>query len=147
MSSWLETNRGTVHPWETDSFGHMNIRFYMAAFADAAWHLAHAMGMSPSYMRAEGRGIATVRTDLRYKRELLEGDIWHIRSGFTRVGNSSFHFIQEMYNSETVLLASTYNGIAVHLDLDIRKGVPIPKELREAAHGYMVEFSDESEGQ
>lgn len=140
MGGWLETNRGTVHPWETDSFGHMNIRFYMGAFADAAWHLAHVMGMSPSYMRTKSRGIATVRTDLTYKRELLEGDIWHVRSGFTHVGNSSFRFVQEMYNSETGLLASTYNGIAVHLDLDVRKGTRIPNELREAARGYTVEL-------
>jgi len=145
MGSWVDTNRGAVHPWETDSFGHMNIRFYMIAYADAAWHLAHAMGLSPSYMRAEGRGIATVRTDIHYQRELRESDIWHIRSGFTHIGNSSFRFMQEMYNSETGLLASTYDAAAIHLDLEARKGVRIPDSLRQAAQAHMVKAAPRDE--
>ncbi len=139
MGGWVETNRGGVHPWEIDSFGHMTIRFYMIAFSDAAWHLANAMAMSPSYMRAENRGIATVRTDIRYVRELREGDLWHIRSGFTHIGNSSFRFLQEMYNSEADELAATYEAAAIHFDLTARKGVRIPDALRCGAEAHMVE--------
>ncbi|MBM3519055.1 MAG: thioesterase [Alphaproteobacteria bacterium] len=138
MGQWLETNRGAVHPWEVDIFGHMNIRFYISAFSDGAWHVVNAMGMSPSYMREKRHGVATVETNLKYLRELRAGDIWHIRGGLLHLGNSSFRLVQRMYNSETGLLSATYHAIAIHFDLERRKGSPLPAEFRARAAALTV---------
>ena len=74
------TYRGTVYPWQCDHVGHMNIMWYVGKFDEANWNLFARLGLTPSYLRESGRGMAAVQQTVTYKRELLAGDIVEVRS-------------------------------------------------------------------
>ena len=67
------TYRGTVYPWQCDHVGHMNIMWYVGKFDEANWNLFARLGLTPSYLRESGRGMAAVQQTITYKRELLAG--------------------------------------------------------------------------
>ena len=54
----LLTYRGTVYPWQCDHIGHMNVMSYVGKFDEATWHLFAQIGLTPSYLRESGRGMA-----------------------------------------------------------------------------------------
>jgi hypothetical protein len=74
------TYRGTVYPWQCDHVGHMNIMWYVGKFDEANWNLFARLGLTPSYLRESGRGMAGVQQNIAYKRELLAGDIVEVKS-------------------------------------------------------------------
>ncbi len=87
----LLTYRGTVYPWHLDHMEHMNIQHYMAKFDEAVWNLFHRIGLTPSYLRAEHRGMAALETNVRYLKELFAGDVVAVHSGVLRVGETSLY--------------------------------------------------------
>jgi acyl-CoA thioester hydrolase len=60
----LMTYRGCVYPWQCDHVGHMNIMWYVGKFDEANWNLLAAVGITPSYMRRENRGMAAVQQNI-----------------------------------------------------------------------------------
>ena len=73
MAETPVTYRGTVYPWQCDHIGHMNVMWYVGKFDEATWNLFAEVGMTPTYLRNEGRGMAAVQQNITYKRELLAG--------------------------------------------------------------------------
>ncbi len=69
------TYRGTVYPWQCDHVGHMNIMWYVGKFDEANWNLFARVGLTPTYLRESGCGMAGVQQNITYSRELLAGDI------------------------------------------------------------------------
>ena len=80
MNNPIITYRGTVYPWHCDHMGHMNVMWYVGKFDEATWHLFARLGLTPSFLRESGRGMAAVEQTIQYKRELLAGDLITIRS-------------------------------------------------------------------
>src|SRR5258705_6879803 len=83
------TYRGTVYPWQCDHVGHMNIMWYVGKFDEANWNFFARIGLSPSYLRQSGRGMAAVQQNIAYKHELLPGDIVEIRSRLLEIHDKS----------------------------------------------------------
>ena len=61
------TYRGTVYPWQCDHIGHMNIMWYVGKFDEANWNLLARIGLTPSYLRKSGHGMAAVQQNITYK--------------------------------------------------------------------------------
>ena len=115
------TYRGTVYPWQCDHVGHMNIMWYVGKFDEANWNLFARIGLTPSYLRESGRGMAAVQQNIAYKRELLAGDIVEIRSRLLEIREKSIRFLHEMRNAETGEIAATCEITGVHMDRRLRK--------------------------
>jgi len=88
------TYRGTVYPWQCDHVGHMNIMWYVGKFDEANWNLFARLGLTPSYLRESGRGMAAVQQNIAYKRELLAGDIVEVSSRLLEIRDKSIRFLQ-----------------------------------------------------
>ena len=86
------TYRGTVYPWQCDHVGHMNIMWYVGKFDEANWNLFARLGLTPSYLRESGRGMAAVQQTVTYKHELLAGDIVEVRSRLLEIRDKSVRF-------------------------------------------------------
>ena len=127
------TYRGTVYPWQCDHVGHMNIMWYVGKFDEANWNLFARLGLTPSYLRESGRGMAAVQQNVSYKRELLAGDIVEVRSRLLEIRDKSIRFLHEMRNAETGEIAATCEIIGVHMDRQARKSVPFAPAIRDAA--------------
>lgn len=107
------TYRGTVYPWQCDHVGHMNIMWYVGKFDEANWNLFARLGLTPSYLRSSGRGMAAVQQNITYKREPLAGDI--------------------------VEIAAFCEITGVHMDRGLRKSVPFTDAIRAVALRCLTE--------
>jgi acyl-CoA thioester hydrolase len=121
---------GTVYPWQCDHVGHMNIMWYVGKFDEANWNLFARIGLTPTYLRESGLGMAGVQQNITYRRELLAGDIVEIKSVMLEIGGKSIRFRHEMRNAETGEIAAVCEITAVHLDRQAHKSVPFPDAVR-----------------
>src|SRR6201997_1319678 len=127
------TYRGTVYPWQCDHVGHMNIMWYVGKFDEANWNFFARLGLTPTYLRESGRGMAGVQQNIAYKRELFAGDIVEVKSRLLELRDKSIRFLHEMRNAETGEIAATCEITAVHLDRQAHKSIPFPPAIRETA--------------
>jgi acyl-CoA thioester hydrolase len=132
------TYRGTVYPWQCDHVGHMNIMWYVGKFDEANWNFFASLGLTPTYLRESGRGMAGVQQNISYKRELFAGDIVEIRSSLLEIKDKSIRFLHEMRNAETGEVAATCEMTGVHLDREAHKSIPLPPATRETAMKHLA---------
>jgi acyl-CoA thioester hydrolase len=125
------TARGVVRPSHCDHMGHMNVMWYTARFDEATWHLFHQIGVTPTYMRENQRGMAGVQIDTTYKQELFAGDLITIWSRILEMREKVIRFYHEMHNEETQTIAATSTLTAVHLNRETRKSCAFPAEILE----------------
>jgi acyl-CoA thioester hydrolase len=124
---------GTVYPWQCDHVGHMNIMWYVGKFDEANWNLFARIGLTPTYLRESGRGMAAVQQNITYKRELLAGDIVEVKSVLLEIRDRSIRFRHEMRNAETGEVAAVCESTGVHMDRHARKSTPFTDMIRRAA--------------
>jgi len=129
----LETYRGVVYPWHIDQIGHMNVQFYTARFDEATWHFFAAIGITPGYLKANGRGMAAVDQHTRYKRELYSGALIRITSELLEIKSKTIRFRHHMYDAETGEEVAVTDLVGVHMDTAARRSVPLPADIIERA--------------
>ena len=132
----LEAYRGVVYPLHLDHMDHMNVQYYVEQYG--VWHVFAAIGLTPTYMREQNRGMAAVEMNIRYLAELHAGDLIAVRAGIVKVGEKSLHVVQRMRNAETGETAAEWRAVAVHLDRKARRGIPFPSEVAERARAMIV---------
>jgi acyl-CoA thioester hydrolase len=132
------TYRGAVYPWQCDHIGHMNIMWYVGKFDEANWNLFARVGLTPSYLRDSGSGLAAVQQNITYKRELLAGDIVEIKSSLLEIRERSIRFRHEMRNAETGEVAAVCEITGVHMDRQARKSAPFADTIRRTAAKLLV---------
>jgi acyl-CoA thioester hydrolase len=132
--------RGVVYPRQCDHMGHMNVMWYTGKFDEATWHLFSWIGITPSYLKQNQRGMAGVQQNTTYKRELYAGDIVTIRSGVLEIREKVIRFIHEMKNDDTGEIAAYTVLTAVHLNQDLHKSSPFPEEFRKQAEKLIIEY-------
>jgi acyl-CoA thioester hydrolase len=132
------TYRGVVYPWHCDHIGHMNVMWYVGKFDEATWQLFATFGLTPSFLREQGRGMAAVQQNIAYKRELRAGDIVSIRSGVLEIREKVIRFFHEMRNDDTGEVAAIAEMTGVHLDTVRRKSCPFPEPVFERARALIV---------
>ena len=126
----VTTYKGCVYPWQCDHIGHMNVMWYVGKFDEATWNLFAMLGLTPSFLRRENRGMAAAQQNIIYKHEMLPGDIVEVRSRVLELGEKSVRFVHEMRNGETDDVAALCELTGVHMDRLARKAVAFPADLR-----------------
>jgi acyl-CoA thioester hydrolase len=134
----IVTSRAVIYPWCCDHMGHMNVMWYTGKFDEATWHLFAHIGMTPSYLRENKRGMVAVQQDTTYKRELYAGDLITIQSGVLEMREKVIRFYHEMLNTETGEIAATTILTGVHLDQETRKSCPFPTNVLESGRGLIL---------
>jgi acyl-CoA thioester hydrolase len=135
------TYRGTVYPWQCDQMGHMNVMYYVGKFDEATWQMFAGIGVTPSYMRLQGCGVAAVHQVITYRRELRAGDLLTIRTGILEINPKLIRFYHEMTNDETGEIAATTVITGLHMDTQSRKACPFPEEVIQRAKRQIVEVT------
>lgn len=129
----LLTYRGTVYPWHCDHVGHMNVMWYVGKFDEATWSLLLQIGLTPTYLREQQRGMAAVQQNISYTRELHAGDVVEVRSRLIEIRDKGVRFVHEMRNVERDEVAATCELTGIHMDRVARKACPLPPAIRAAA--------------
>jgi len=129
MAGLVETYRGMVYPWHCDHMGHMNVMWYVGKFDEATWNLFSTMGVTATFLREQGRGMAAVQQNITYRRELLAGDTVTVHSAFVEIREKVAKFVHEMRHGETGEVAALCMLTGVHIDAATRKSCPFPEKL------------------
>lgn len=141
MPEMLLTHRGVVYPWQCDHMGHLNVMNYVGKFDEATWQMFAAIGLSPSYLRQNGYGIAAVRQDIAYRRELLPGDVLSIRTAVLEMRPLRIRFYHEMLNDERGEVAAATRITGLLLDMTTRKPAPFPPDSIVRGHRLIVDVT------
>ncbi|MCP5367334.1 MAG: acyl-CoA thioesterase [Hyphomicrobiales bacterium] len=139
MSDAPLTYKGSVYPWHCDQVGHMNVMYYVGKFDEATWNFFALLGMTRAFFRDQGRGMAALEQNIRYKRELLPGDTMEVRTRLTRIEGKKVHFSHSMVNCQTGEVAAECDLFAVHVDTALRKSCPFPDEVVATGRRLMAE--------
>jgi acyl-CoA thioester hydrolase len=116
----------------------MNVRWYVGKFDEASWYFFSMLGITPSFLRESGRGMAALEQRLSYKQELYPGDVVFVRSRLDSLDGKKIHFTHEMNNGETDKLVATCEFLAVHMDTTARKSIAFSNKI--VAKGkYVIE--------
>ena len=136
----FETARGTVHAWQCDHMGHINVRAYGEFFEEACWQLYNRIGATPSMMRGGALNMAAVQQDTSYLKELHAGDVIAIRSGLLEVRDKVFKFVHELSNEETGERCALSVFTVVCIDAKARRARSLPPEILAKAKALLVDY-------
>lgn len=122
-------NRVTIPHEYLDVMGHMNIRWYMAIFDDAAWNFFADFGMDMAYYQATNGGAFALRQFISYLAEVHVGETVAIRTRILGRTNKLIHFMHFMINESSGELAATMEVLGAHANTQERRLSPFPQEI------------------
>jgi acyl-CoA thioester hydrolase len=133
-------NKGIAHPWYCDVLGHMTTRFYVGMFDDAAYHFIYDLFGWTGAQDENGKfALADVRHVIDYQAEVAAGDLLEIRGELKKIGGKSMTVRYEMENLRNNEIACTLEVVCVLFDLQERKAVTIPPDLRAIAEQKLAD--------
>ena len=126
----IKTYQGTVYPWNCDHMGHMNVQFYVAKFDEAIRNLFFYLGMTPTYLRENKRGMVALEQHLNYYKEVHAGDCIYIESKVLEINEKTMSIQHIMFNmmNEERIAETKITGL--HIDTELRKGINLPEFVK-----------------
>ena len=136
---WVETARGTVHEWQRDHNGHINVRAYMEFFEEACWQFYAQVGFPASVLRSGPIKVAAVQQNIAYRKELFPGDTIVVRTGVLELREKVLRFRHQLLNTETEEICAECDFTVVCMDATSRRSRPFPEHAtqRVAALGLL----------
>ncbi len=120
-----------VRSTEVDFLGHVNNAKYLEYMEWGREDWYQKTGCSFDSLISQGFGTATVNINIDYLGECYRGDLLLLKTYPVKVGNSSFVMAQQISKKvEKKKVADAY-VTTVTFDLNTRKSVPVPPELKE----------------
>jgi acyl-CoA thioester hydrolase len=137
-STMVETARGTVHEWQKDHMGHINVRAYMDFFEQACWQFYAMLGLTASVLRSGAVHMAAVQQNITYRKELYPGDTVAVRTGVVEMRDKVLRFRHELVNTEGDEIAALCEFTVVCLDPQARRSQPFPPAVAERARQLLI---------
>ena len=116
----------------------MNVMWYVGKFDEATWQFFNTLGLTPSYFRTAGRGMAAVDQHISYQRELHAGDVVTVKTTLLEIKERSILFAHEMGNDESMEVAARTTLKAVHLDTGLRKSCAFSEAITAKADAMLA---------
>ena len=110
-----------------DLNNHMNVVYYQHIFEDGCLGFFHDMGFSEEYFN-EGYSSFTLETDIRYLKELLEGEKGYPYFRLVNINPKLIHYAGIILDESGEVSAFTENILA-HVDMSIRKTSVMPNKI------------------
>jgi len=77
----------------------------------------------------------------RLEIDLMAQSYWHIpvkiRTGIGKIGNSSFHVVQEAWQGDKQIARGV--AVLIHFDYETEKALPIPEDIKARLAEHVVE--------
>ena len=96
------------------------------------------MGITRDVAQTRQWGGAALEYELRLLAPIEAGDIFTLRSGLLDLGGKIFRFGHCLYNDSSGTLAATYDVIGCMFDLQARRAMAIPDEIKSQARNLMI---------
>lgn len=109
--------------------GHMNVRYYLGLFDDAAWQQFNMFGMDLAYYESKTGGSFALQQFISYVAEVRVGETVSIYGRLIGRSAKRVHFMLFMVNETTEKLAATLEILGSHADLHKRRTSPFPETI------------------
>ncbi len=123
-----------------DGLGHMNMRFYLHVFTDAADAAFFEQFYSPEAL-ATGFSTVTAELHLNYIHEARAGQAFDVSTWIVALGEKKLHLYQEMRAASDGQLLATCEQLWLHIYLELSKVVPFAPLM----HQCLATMSDGSQ--
>ncbi len=125
------TYRSSIDNWHCNSAGFMTRRAYIDCFSSAAGQLLGRIGIYSADIRSRGVGTVALEYDIRYLRPLRAGEFVTLRSSLLNMGEKTIAFCHHMRAGLDEELVATVAVTGVAFDLNARRAIAIPNDIRE----------------
>ncbi len=126
----VPTYQGMVQPAQCDGQGRLGSRHFMGLVSDSIPNLlAQTQGGDRS--KSPKVGGAALEYRFIYRRFPVLGDVLVLRSGLKEVMPKTYTWCHWLFDFETGEAVATAEAVAIALDLETRRSIPIPDEMRE----------------
>lgn len=122
-------HRDTISEEYLDVMGHMNVRWYMALFDEAAWNFFASIGMDEAFYHTSGAGGFALKQFIHYLAEVRVEETIVIRTRLLGRSEKRIHYMHFMINETTGVLAATLEVLGAFADLRIRRTAPYPDHI------------------
>ena len=126
----METLRETVRAGWTDYNGHMNLAYFVLIFDLATDRFYSNFGLGEDYRKRTDHSTFAVESHTNYLAEVLESASVRCTTQLLGFDEKRMHYFHRMYREEDGALAATMELMAVHVDLRLRKVVPMPDDIQ-----------------
>jgi acyl-CoA thioester hydrolase len=124
------TYQACVDDTQCDALGYMTARHYMGAVTDSIPNLLERM-MGVDRSEGGGRiGGAALEYRFVYHAVPQSGDVLVLRSGLVSVAEKAYTIAHWLFDLATGDAVATAEAVAVTMDLDTRRAIAIPDDLR-----------------
>ena len=124
-----------VEPAWIDYNGHLNMAYHNVLFDRAVDEVFELLGCGANYVK---KGFSTFDFLLRFTSPARRGDLVRVKTGLLHLGSSSMRMLHRMTNAVSGAPIATLEQSGVHLDLDARRPMPLPDEMRKRAQALLV---------
>jgi acyl-CoA thioester hydrolase len=135
---WQETVRSE---W-CDYNSHLNMAYYVLIFDHATDVFHDSLGLDKPYRVETNCSTFAVETHTSYVAEVLEGDEVSVKTQLLDYDEKRLHYFHRMYHAEKGFLSATTEVMTVHVDLGIRKVVPMSETIRQKVADMMAVQGD-----
>lgn len=132
------TYQAQVQPAQCDARGRLVPRHYMGAVSNAVPNLL-AQTRGDDRSRTPSTGGAALEYRFVYRAAARVGDVLTLRSGLKQVSTKTYIWCHWLFDLDSGACVATAEAVAVALDLEARKAIPIPKELRGRLEALVIE--------
>ncbi len=122
-------HRQTIPDAYMDRMGHMNVRYYMAVFDTATWHMFTDFGLDEAYFSTTENGVFTLKQFIQYLAEVRPGETVSVYTRILGLTEKRIHLMHFMANQDTNGLAAVIESLITHANLKVRKAAPLPPEI------------------
>jgi len=118
----------TVREDETDSLGHMNVRYYMERVERANFVLMAELGLERKALKARGLGLSKVDSYCKYHREQFPGATLNVLGGVLDAADDSVRTFYEVRNPAQDVHAASFIVEYALVDVTTRERLPLSDE-------------------
>lgn len=129
------TFEGEVTPAMVDRHGYLNTGAYMGIVSDA---YPNVFALTDGGQLEDNHGGAAVEYRFIYRARPRAGDVLTLRSAVKAVSEKTYSFCHWLFDAETGTSVATAEVVAVTLDLQARRAVPVPPAVREALSSGLI---------
>ncbi|MEM8552757.1 MAG: thioesterase family protein [Pseudomonadota bacterium] len=123
--SWLDAN------------GHLDMSYYHVLFDRTVALALDVLEFGDSYRKRINAAVTTLETHVLYRHEVHGDDQVRVSFHLLGVDHTRLHAFQTMERAADGELLATSESAFVHLNLETRRAVPIPGEVRRRAHAMV----------
>ena len=135
----VEVWRGGVNPWECDSMGHLNVRFYVARASEGLAGLAAALGMPRAFTRESTATLQVREHHIRFVREARPDDALHMTAGVISIDECEAQVLLQLVHSGSGEVSAAVQARVAHVTPHEQTAFPWSGRILERAEALRVD--------